>query len=426
MPGAAPPQHRKQQEPVSYSSQEPDRRSSIWAATPIVIVYWVSGIVLNYSNASILHAVPCPALLCSFQMMVTALLVQPAKCLAPDAGQSPDISSILFRVVPASILLATSIVVDKQAHGVLSLGVIHLMGCSQPVLTYLMSCCAGMDSFACSKTQALLIIYVGVAVASGSFTGYTPMGLLMYVVVLFSKCGNVLLLGVLLSTKGLKLDPFRALSFHAAVSCVCLGLVGAFVELPEDTATMQAKFSEDVGFGALLLNGANFFVMQLSVLILIYRTDAVTFMVFSLIRGMVMDGIGALAFGQPCPIEELVGYMLALIGVQVFNLVRNRPEDFGTIGSLVDGLLKSTQGMIFEVSSATQRPSAKALANKKAFNNELDDELDSEMQLPVSMVGARGAPPPRRDAPSTRLSTEFFEIGDGRGEEEDQLLSPTG
>merc|ERR1719443_2488166 len=100
-----------------------------------------------------------------------------------------------------------------------------------------------------------------------------------------------------------------------------------------------------------------------------------------------MDAFGALAFGQPVTVEELVGYLFALIGVQVFNLVRPSPEDFGSVGLVLEGLVRSVQGLVFEVSSAQQKPAEKALAYKKAFYNELDDELDRELQPTALMLG---------------------------------------
>lgn len=391
---------------------------SIWAATPIVLVYWASGIALNYSNASFLHAAPFPSLLVAFQMGVSAVLVQPAKCLAPDApGTSPDAVGILLRVVPASLLLTASMVFENMAHSALSVGVFHLVVCANPAVMYLMSCCAGIDDFAVPKLQALVIIFIGAAVAGGSISGATPMGLLLGIISQLGDCGNVLLLAVLLSVNGLRLDPFKVMSYYAAVSALCLVAVGFTMEWPEDVSAAQAKFLEEVGFGALLLNAANAFVMQLSILILIYRTDPVTAMVFSLIRGMVMDAFGALAFGQPVTIEELIGDLFAVVGVQVFNLVRPNPEDFGSLSLLLGGLLRSAQGLVFEVSTAQQNPAAKAKANKKAFNTVLDDELDLELHPVVQMVGARPSPA-KRDSTSEALSmmgstrTEFFQIGD--------------
>lgn len=144
----------------------------------------------------------------------------------------------------------------------------------------------------------------------------------------FTECLRVVLIGILLSKQGLKLDPLTALSYYAPIAFAVLLPLALLTELPADLAMMRAEFEANMGWPWLIANGVLAFMLNVAVVSLISRTDPVVYVVVGVLKDILVVFVSAFVLTVPVTGQQLLGYIGAIVGVQVFNMVQKSPADF--------------------------------------------------------------------------------------------------
>merc|ERR1740116_22187 len=88
----------------------------------------------------------------------------------------------------------------------------------------------------------------------------------------------------------------------------------------------------------------------------------------------------------PVSFQQVSGYVLALVGVQIYNLVRSKPEAFQGGGGLFGGLWEVAKEVPDKLSAAAkgrdkrEHERASRLALQAELGGELDQGLDEELE----------------------------------------------
>lgn len=420
------------------SHLQEEKRRSLLTALPLIVAYCISAVSLSFLNAGILRTVPCPAALSAWQWAVCTLLVLFIRLVVPSQfdpdGERLDTGSIVLRLVPVGMLSTAALGLGTFARGGLSESFVQMIAALRPVLTYFIGCIAGAEDFFRPKLQALCIISIGVVFASFGGYKWNAPALTCQAFATLAVCSKFVLISMLINPPGggPRPGPLQTLAFFAPLASAFSAILAVGTEMPQGNELDRWKMllREEVGYEYVIASGVNCFVLNILLFLVMHRADAVIYSVAVVVKGVLTDAFSAMALAAPVSTEELLGYLLALIGVQCFEIVQKRPDDFEDAGSLIFGLVRTFQAFVEQVSSSDGKE--RAVAAKQALNTELDIELDRDLCPDFEEV-----PPPSKvfSPAAARLLPgatpvshpgavpEVFEIGD---DDDDEHEAPTG
>eukprot|EP00928_Gymnodinium_smaydae_P005253 TRINITY_DN11801_c0_g6_i1.p1 TRINITY_DN11801_c0_g6~~TRINITY_DN11801_c0_g6_i1.p1 ORF type:complete len:429 (+),score=91.05 TRINITY_DN11801_c0_g6_i1:66-1352(+) len=315
-------------------------KKSMWLSIPYIVAYWVCAVGLVFMNAHIIHTIRAPAAMTAWHMFCCSILVRVVKTLAPsfvkETGADLDANTILTKVAPVSLLFATSLALGNRAYLYLSVAFIQMIKAAHPVLTYMMNCLFQVEAFRRYKLEATFAVTLGVALSVTGELHFSALGFLFQVLASSCECTRCVLIGILLSTPGLKMDPLTALSYYAPLSFLALVPLSLLTEPVLEVSFWQNVFAE-VGIVWILANGFLAFSLNLAVVATINATDPVVFVVVGVVKDIATVIISVFLIHIDVSSLQVVGYLVALVGVQLFNVVQKNPAAFES--GLATGLL---------------------------------------------------------------------------------------
>eukprot|EP00747_Dinoflagellata_sp_TGD_P022691 gnl/TRDRNA2_/TRDRNA2_129279_c1_seq2.p1 gnl/TRDRNA2_/TRDRNA2_129279_c1~~gnl/TRDRNA2_/TRDRNA2_129279_c1_seq2.p1 ORF type:complete len:245 (-),score=40.75 gnl/TRDRNA2_/TRDRNA2_129279_c1_seq2:102-788(-) len=169
------------------------------------------------------------------------------------------------------------------------------------------------------------------------------------------------LIEVCMKSSGFKLNSLSALQIFAPLTLVMLV---PFVFILDRGALMQ----REAGFGELLTDALFASALDVSAYFVVVHTSGLVLALGGVFKDIVILAIYALLLGIPVPTMQMVGYGIALSGVQAYLVVSSAPEEFESMGVLV-GIWHKLLAFSSEMSPSKDQKS-------KAINNQLDIELD--------------------------------------------------
>jgi len=317
---------------------------SPWRAWPYIAVWMIISISLIFMNNDILHKMKYPALLTAWHMAVSSVLVQVLRCVAPPSlglfsEEPPEVSlnTWLTKLMPIAALFSTSLAMGNRAYLYSSIAFIQMVKASHAVMTYLLNTLVGAELFMWSKLQIVSLICFGVMLAVTGELDFNMVGFLCQCLSSVSECARIVLIGQLLNKSGLKMDPLTAVSYYAPLCLIFLVPFAFVTEVPSDWGSFAEDFQREVGFGWLVLNGLVAFALNVCVVLLINATSPVIFILCGIMKDITIISGSVVALHQPVAVQQIVGYALAVVGIQAFNLVSRSPDEFESHGLVLGG-----------------------------------------------------------------------------------------
>merc|ERR1712046_212259 len=86
--------------------------------------------------------------------------------------------------------------------------------------------------------------------------------------------------------------------------------------------------------------------------------------------------LSTILFSSPMTVLQILASLVVLLGVQVFNLVQQKPEGFQGDKGLVGGIQVVAKDFQQKLATMTQGSKEKARGKRRDFGEELDNELD--------------------------------------------------
>ena len=172
--------------------------------------------------------------------------------------------------------------------------------------------------------QIILTISLGVGIASYGEVRFVLAGFVVQLLGTGSEAIRLTLVNVLLSSKGLKLDP---LTFLLLTAPLCAVLNGTACFLFEYDTIAPGAF-EGVGAGMFLANGIVAFSLNLSVVFLVKNASALVLTLAGIIKDILIISVSAVLFQSPVSSVQAGGYSIAVLGLQMYKEFKKKPENF--------------------------------------------------------------------------------------------------
>eukprot|EP00927_Polykrikos_kofoidii_P008097 TRINITY_DN1334_c0_g1_i4.p1 TRINITY_DN1334_c0_g1~~TRINITY_DN1334_c0_g1_i4.p1 ORF type:complete len:360 (-),score=43.61 TRINITY_DN1334_c0_g1_i4:16-1095(-) len=309
------------------------------AAAPYIIVWLCLSAGLIFMNQSILLRVPTPCTLTAWHMGVSTVLVRLLRMSLPSSSKLFDADEpvltakmVVTKFLPVALSFAVSLALGNRAYIYCSVPFLQMVKASRGPMTYVLSVLVGTEAFGRTKFELTFVIAAGVVMAVTGELHFRWIGFICQVLADVSESLRLVLIALLLNNSGLKLTPLSTLSYFAPLCFVLLVPVAVLSEMPEDIGAWLRHVGLKVGYGHLAMNGLMAFALNVASVLLIQQTSAVVYILCGISKDILIVSGSALLLGQEISFQQMVGYTIALGGVQAFNWVGRAPEKLRGIG----------------------------------------------------------------------------------------------
>lgn len=221
-------------------------------------------------------------------------------------------------VVPIGMLFAVVLCSGNSAYLYLSVSFIQMVKAIMPCVVYTCGILFKLEKFKARTMMNMLVISVGVAIASYGELNFHLTGFVLLLGSIFAEALRLIGIQVLLTRADIKLNSITTLYYVSPVCFVFLIIPFIAVELPELRKADLTDLSAAVLFGNALLA----FALNISVFLLIGKTSALTMNVAGVVKDWLLIYTGSIIFASPVSELQLLGYLLAFGAVCSYNYTK--------------------------------------------------------------------------------------------------------
>ncbi|PRQ26759.1 putative sugar phosphate transporter domain-containing protein [Rosa chinensis] len=221
----------------------------------------------------------------------------------------------LSSVVPIGALYSLSLWLSNSAYIYLSVSFIQMLKALMPVAVYSIGVSFKKETFKTDTMVNMLSISVGVAIAAYGEARFDTWGVILQLGAVVFEATRLVLIQILLTSKGITLNPITSL-YYVAPCCLAFLLVPwIYVEYPtlRDTSSFHFDY---VIFGT---NSFCAFALNLAVFLLVGKTSALTMNVAGVVKDWLLIAFSWSVIKDTVTPINLVGYGLAFLGVAYYN-----------------------------------------------------------------------------------------------------------
>ncbi|KAL3650709.1 hypothetical protein CASFOL_007112 [Castilleja foliolosa] len=222
----------------------------------------------------------------------------------------------LSSVVPIGALYSLSLWLSNSAYIYLSVSFIQMLKALMPVAVYSIGIALNKDSYKSNTMFNMLAISFGVAIAAYGEAKYDSWGVFLQLGAVVFEATRLVLIQILLTSKGINLNPITSL-YYVAPSCL------AFLAIPWILVELPVLRQQGSGFHFdLLIFGTNSlcaFALNLAVFLLVGKTSALTMNVAGVVKDWLLIAFSWSVIKDTVTPLNLLGYGLAFLGVGYYN-----------------------------------------------------------------------------------------------------------
>ncbi|KAH9291361.1 hypothetical protein KI387_043451 [Taxus chinensis] len=205
----------------------------------------------------------------AFCSALAVLLVRVLKLVEP-IGMTKEV--YLSSIVPIGALYSMSLWFSNSTYIYLSVSFIQMLKALMPVAVYSIGVGLKKENFKSNTMANMIGISVGVAIAAYGEAKFNTWGVMLQLGAVGFEATRLVLIQILLTSKGITLNPITSLYYVAPCCLVFLTVPWLFVEFPllKDNSTFHLDYFV---FGT---NSVCAFALNLAVFLLIGKTSALT------------------------------------------------------------------------------------------------------------------------------------------------------
>lgn len=246
---------------------------------------------------------------CSF---IAFFLVRILKAVEPvSMSRQLYISS----VVPIGALYSLSLWLSNSAYIYLSVSFIQMLKALMPVAVYTIGLLFKKEPFKSDTMFNMVSISLGVAVAAYGEARFDSWGVCLQLGAVAFEATRLVLIQILLTSKGISLNPITSLYYVAPCCLLFLLVPWIFVELP----ILQKNSSFHLDFVIFGTNSLCAFALNLAVFLLVGKTSALTMNVAGVVKDWLLIAFSWSVIKDTVTPINLFGYGLAFLGVGYYN-----------------------------------------------------------------------------------------------------------
>lgn len=269
---------------------------------------------------------PYPVTLTLLHMVFSSVLcffvVKVLKVVTPEQGIPFDIYAT--SVFPIGAMFAMTLWLGNTAYLYISVAFAQMLKAVMPVAVFLFGTAVGLEKLNLQMLSIMSIISFGVVVASYGEVGFNWVGVVYQFGGVIGEASRLICIEILLKRKGLKLNPLSMMYYISPCSAICLFIPWIFLEKPKMGLIQNWNFDPWI----LSLNALCTFALNVSVVLVISHTSAVTIRVAGVVKDWVVVLFSALLFSDTkLTFINIVGYGIAISGVAAYNKTKLREAE---------------------------------------------------------------------------------------------------
>ncbi|KFK32576.1 hypothetical protein AALP_AA6G261200 [Arabis alpina] len=247
-----------------------------------------------------------------FCSSLAVILIKVFKIVEPV---SMSRETYLRSVVPIGALYSLSLWLSNSAYIYLSVSFIQMLKALMPVAVYSIGVLLKKETFKSQTMTNMLSISFGVAIAAYGEAKFDVWGVVLQLGAVAFEATRLVLIQILLTSKGINLNPITSLYYVAPCCFVFLSVPWIFVEFPilRDTSSFHFDF---LIFGT---NSVCAFALNLAVFLLVGKTSALTMNVAGVVKDWLLIAFSWSVIKDTVTPLNLFGYGLAFLGVGYYN-----------------------------------------------------------------------------------------------------------
>ncbi|XWS72913.1 hypothetical protein CRYUN_Cryun02cG0080300 [Craigia yunnanensis] len=248
-----------------------------------------------------------------FCSSIAILLVRIFHVVDLPSSMSPRL--YLSSVVPIGALYSLSLWLSNSAYIYLSVSFIQMLKALMPVAVYSIGVLFRKESFKSSTMANMLSISFGVAIAAYGEAKFDSWGVFLQLAAVAFEATRLVLIQILLTSKGINLNPITSLYYVAPCCFLFLLVPWVTVELPSLKENSSFHFDYFI-FGT---NSFCAFALNLAVFLLVGKTSALTMNVGGVVKDWLLIAFSWSVIKDTVTPVNLCGYGLAFLGVAYYN-----------------------------------------------------------------------------------------------------------
>eukprot|EP00250_Pteridium_aquilinum_P033732 c6167_g1_i1 orf=350-1426(-) len=240
------------------------------------------------------------------------ILVRVLKLVEP-IGMSKEM--YMSSIVPIGALYSLSLWLSNSAYIYLSVSFIQMLKALMPVAVYSIGVLMKREGFKSNTMINMVGISVGVAIAAYGEALFNTWGVILQLGAVAFEATRLVLIQILLTSKGITLNPITSLYYIAPCCFAFLSIPWIIVEYP----LLQATSSFNLDYMVFGTNSACAFALNLAVFLLIGKTSALTMNVAGVVKDWLLIAFSWSVIKDRVTTVNLIGYGLAFLGVCYYN-----------------------------------------------------------------------------------------------------------
>ncbi|CAI5972088.1 unnamed protein product [Closterium sp. NIES-64] len=249
----------------------------------------------------------------AFCSSLAFVLVRVVRVVEPVAM---SLEMYVSSVLPIGALYAMSLWFSNSAYIYLSVSFIQMLKALMPVAVYTLGVAFQKDAFRCSTMSNMLLVSVGVGIAAYGEANFNFTGVLLQLAAVAFEATRLVLIQILLASKGISLNPITSLYYVSPTCLIFLTIPWFFVEYPSLAPHLAAPHPDLLVFGG---NCVCAFALNLAVFLLIGKTSALTMNVAGVVKDWLLIAFSWSVIKDRVTAINLFGYLLAFGGVCWYN-----------------------------------------------------------------------------------------------------------
>lgn len=248
----------------------------------------------------------------AFCSSLAYLLVRVFKLVEP-VSMSRDL--YLKSVVPIGALYSLSLWFSNSAYIYLSVSFIQMLKALMPVAVYSIGVVFKKEAFKNETMANMVSISLGVAIAAYGEAKFDVWGVTLQLLAVAFEATRLVLIQILLNSKGISLNPITSLYYIAPCCLVFLSVPWLIVEYP----SLRDNSSFHLDFAIFGTNSLCAFALNLAVFLLVGKTSALTMNVAGVVKDWLLIAFSWSVIKDTVTPVNLIGYGLAFLGVAYYN-----------------------------------------------------------------------------------------------------------
>ncbi|KFA62194.1 hypothetical protein S40285_01694 [Stachybotrys chlorohalonatus IBT 40285] len=222
----------------------------------------------------------------------------------------------LRTIVPIGFCYSGSLVCSNVVYLYLSVAFIQMLKAASPVAVLFCSWIWRVADPSLNKFLNILVIVFGVGLASAGEVEFSMVGFLYQVAGTIFEAIRLVMIQVMLSSEGMKMDPLVSLYYYAPVCAVMNLIVAIPTEIPKFMIEDLAK----AGYGMLLLNAIVAFMLNIASVFLIGKTSGLVMTLTGILKNILLVVISVMIWNTRITGLQTLGYAVALGGLTYYSL----------------------------------------------------------------------------------------------------------